>query len=47
MATPRILRYQLLSKKLLTLPLLVWKMLHNIVNIDHNNKEFIHTTHDK
>ena len=47
LATPKSLRHQILSKKLLTLPLLVWKMLHNIVNIDHKNKEFIHTTHNK
>ena len=47
LATPKSLRHQILSRKLLTLPLLVWKMLHNIVNIEHKNKEFIHTTHDK
>lgn len=46
-ATPKSLRHQLISRKLLALPSLVWKMFHNIVNIDHNNKEFIHTTHDK
>ena len=46
-ATPKSMRHQLLSKKLLTLPSLVWKMLHNIVSIDHKNKDFIHTTHNK
>ena len=47
LATPKNLRNLLISRKLLTLPSLVWKMLHNIVNIDHNNKDFIHTTHNK
>ena len=47
LATPKSMRHQLLSRKLLALPSLVWKMLHNIVSIDHKNKEFIHTTHNK
>lgn len=47
LATPKPLRHQFISKKLLTLPSLVWKMLHNIVSIDHKNKDFIHTTHNK
>lgn len=29
------------------LPRLTWKMLCNIIKIDKNNKDFIHTTHDK
>ena len=47
LATPKSMRHQLLSRKLLALPSLVWKMLHNIVSIDHKNKDFIHTTHNK
>lgn len=47
LATPKSMRHQLLSRKLMALPSLVWKMLHNIVSIDHKNKEFIHTTHNK
>ena len=46
-AIPKSMRHQLLSRKLLALPSLVWKMLHNIVSIDHKNKDFIHTTHNK
>ena len=46
-ATPKSMRHQLLSRKLMALPSLVWKMLHNIVSIDHKNKDFIHTTHNK
>lgn len=32
---------------LLILPYLVWRLLKNIVHIDHKNTDFIHTTHDK
>ena len=46
-ATPKSMRHQLLARKLMALPSLVWKMLHNIVSIDHKNKDFIHTTHNK
>ena len=46
-ATPKRLRHQLISRKLLALPSLVWKMLHNITSIDNKNKDFIHTTHNK
>lgn len=31
--------------KVLTLPVLTWKMLKNILNINHKNTDFIHTTH--
>ena len=47
LAIPKQMRQQSLFSKLLSLPILVWKMTHNIIKIDHNNKEFIHTTHDK
>ena len=46
-AIPKQMRQQSLFSKLLSLPILVWKMILNIMKIDHNNKEFIHTTHDK
>lgn len=46
-AIPKQMRQQSLFSKLLSLPILVWKMLLNIIKIDHLNKEFIHTTHDK
>ena len=47
LAIPKQMRQQSLFCKLLSLPILVWKMILNIMKIDHNNKEFIHTTHDK
>lgn len=47
LAIPKQMRQQSLFSKLLSLPILVWKMILNIIKIDHNNKEFIHTTHDK
>ena len=47
LAIPKQMRQQSLLCKLLSLPILVWKMILNIMKIDHNNKEFIHTTHDK
>ena len=47
LAIPKKMRQQSLFSKLLSLPILVWKMIHNIIKIDHKNKEFIHTTHDK
>jgi len=46
-ATPKSLRHLFISKKLQTLPLLVWKMLQNFTSIDHKNRDFIHTTHNK
>jgi hypothetical protein len=27
--------------------MLVWKMILNILKIDHKNTDFIHTSHDK
>ena len=47
LAIPKQMRQQSLFSKLISLPALVWKMLLNILKLDHNNKEFIHTTHDK
>lgn len=46
-ATPKSLRHLFISKKLQTFPLLVWKMLQNFTSIDHKNRDFIHTTHNK
>ena len=46
-ATPKSLRHLFISKKLQTLPLLAWKMLQNFISIDHKNRDFIHTTHNK
>ena len=45
-STPRQLRSHSVFGKLLSLPMLVWKMLLNLLKIDHKNTEFIHTTHD-
>lgn len=47
LAIPKQMHQQSLFGKLLSLPILVWKMILNIMIIDHHNKEFIHTTHDK
>ncbi len=46
-STPRQLRKNSVFGKILSLPLLVWKMLLNILKIDHKNTDFIHTSHDK
>jgi len=46
-ATPRQLRRHSVFGKILSLPTLVWKMVLNILKIDHKNTDFIHTTHDK
>ncbi len=47
LAIPKQMRRQSLLRKLTSFPALVWKMLLNIIKLDHNNKEFIHTTHEK
>ena len=47
LAIPKQMRRQSLLRKLTSFPALVWKMLLNIIKLDHNNKEFIHTTHGK
>lgn len=46
-ATPRQLRRQSVFGKILSLPVLVWKMILNILKIDRKNTDFIHTTHNK
>ncbi len=46
-STPKQLRKHSVFGKLLSLPMLVWKMVLNILKIDHKNTDFIHTTHDK
>ena len=47
LAIPKQMRQQSLFSKLLSLPILVWKMILNILKINYKNKEFIHTTHEK
>ncbi len=46
-ATPPKLRSHSVLGKVISIPMLVWKMILNILKIDHKNTEFIHTTHDK
>ena len=46
-ATPPKLRSHSVLGKVFSIPMLVWKMILNILKIDHKNTEFIHTTHDK
>ncbi len=47
LAVPPQMRHRALFGKLAVLPSLVWRMLVNLVHIDKNDKEFIHTTHGK
>lgn len=46
-ATPRQLRKHSVFGKIIALPKLVWKMVLNLLKIDHKNTDFIHTSHDK
>lgn len=46
-ATPKQLRRHSVFGKILALPKLVWKMVMNILKIDRQNTDFIHTTHEK
>lgn len=46
-ATPRQLRKHSVFGKIISLPKLVWRMLLNLLKIDHKNTDFIHTSHDK
>lgn len=46
-AIPSRLRTTALLQRVTSLPRLVWSMLGNLIHIDKNNKDFIHTTHDK
>ena len=47
LSTPKQLRKHSVFGKILSLPMLVWRMLLNILKIDHKNTDFIHTSHDK
>ena len=47
LAIPKHMHRRTLLNKLMSLPILVWKMILNIIKIDHRNNEFIHTTHGK
>ena len=44
-ATPKQLRSHSVFGKILSLPMLVWKMILNILKIDRKNTDFIHTEH--
>ena len=46
-AIPRPLRNKAIFSKIMSLPLLVWRMLKNLLHIRTSNKEFIHTTHNQ
>ena len=46
-ATPRQLRKHSVLGKIIALPRLVWRMVLNLLKIDHKNTDFIHTSHDK
>ena len=46
-STPPKLRSHSVFGKLLSIPMLVWKMILNILKIDRKNTDFIHTSHDK
>ena len=45
-STPKQLRSHSVFGKILSIPMLVWKMVLNILKIDRKNTDFIHTTHD-
>ena len=46
-AIPAPLRASTQFRRVLSLPLLTWRMLQNILHIRPNNKEFIHTSHQE
>ena len=46
-ALPPQLRRIAILKKITALPQLAWNMLANLFKINHRNKDFIHTTHNK
>ena len=46
-ATPPKLRSHSVLGKVISIPMLVWKMILNILKIDRKSTDFIHTTHDK
>ena len=45
-STHKQLRSHSVFGKILSIPMLVWKMVLNILKIDRKNTDFIHTTHD-
>ena len=45
-STPKQLRSHSVFGKILSIPMLVWKMVLDILKIDRKNTDFIHTTHD-
>ena len=47
LAIPKQLRSHTVFGKVLSVPVLVWKMVVNIPKIKRKNTDFIHTTHDK
>jgi hypothetical protein len=44
-ATPKALRSHSILGKALSIPMLVWKMMLNMLKIDRKNTDFIHTEH--
>jgi cellulose synthase/poly-beta-1,6-N-acetylglucosamine synthase-like glycosyltransferase len=46
-AMPSALRRRSVFSRLTYLPRLVWRMITNLFKINHKNKEFIHTSHEK
>ena len=46
-ATPPKLRSHSVLGKVISIPMLVWKMILNILKIDRKSTDFIHTSHDK
>ena len=44
-STPRQLRKHSVFGKVLSIPILVWKMILNILKVDRKNNDFIHTQH--
>jgi hypothetical protein len=44
-ATPKALRSHSVLGKALSVPMLVWKMMLNMLKIDRKNTDFIHTEH--
>jgi cellulose synthase/poly-beta-1,6-N-acetylglucosamine synthase-like glycosyltransferase len=44
-STPKQLRRYSMFGKVFSIPMLVWKMILNLLKIDHKNTDFIHTTH--
>ena len=46
-AMPSALRSRAVFSRLTYLPRLVWRMITNLFKIDHKNKDFLHTTHNK